>query len=180
MSNLTQRFLVTTLARSGLRPRTLALGCGILAFAACRGELPMSPQGQPAFAPAENKNKLVIPLDDISFTDVCPGGETLNVQFAGWLQIRFFDQPNNKNVELDIVHNTVTFTNATNESFVIQVVGPDRYYLEDGKLFVAIVGRGTEVFGRVVVDLSTDPPTTVFVAGKEIGHVLLLACEALT
>ncbi len=151
-----------------------------LPIAAC-GE-PTGPlQDQPAFAPAGNDNKFAFPIHD-EFSDVCPGGTEVDIVIDGWIQGRIFPQEKNRNVQLTVFHNTWTFSNSSSgETFVFHEVGPDHAYFDDGKLFVAVVGRVPfGHIGRLVFDLSTDPPAQVFSAGRDFGDLLLLACENIT
>ena len=138
-------------------------------------------QDQPAFAPAGNDNKFAFPVHD-EFSDVCPGGTEVDVVIDGWIQGRFFPQEKNRNVQLTVFHITWTFSNSSSgETFVFHEVGPDHAYFDDGKLFVAVVGRVPYGhIGRLLLDLSTDPPTQVFSAGRDFGDLLLLACENIT
>jgi hypothetical protein len=154
----------------------LATGCN-------NSELASPSTDRPALAqvPATgNDNKLVIPIDeDLPSTD-CGGGEILDVHQDGWIQVRIFPQPNNRNAELDVFHLVTTFTNSAGETFVFNEVGPDHYYFEAGDLFVATIGRigGAGVIGRILINLTTDE--VEFVAGKQFAGVEALACEALT
>ncbi len=148
----------------------------------CEGGGPVSPSNElPAFAPAGNDNKFVFPIHE-ELSDVCTGGAEVNVVIDGWVQGRFFQQANNKNVLLQVFHSTITFTNqATGETFVFRDVGPDHYSLDkDGNLVVAITGRstGSGVIGHVVINIDTDE--VLLVAGKEFGNVFTLGCEAVT
>jgi hypothetical protein len=146
-----------------------------LPIAAC-GE-PSGPlHDQPAFAPAGNDNKLVTPIH-IEVTEECSGGIPVDLVIDGWIQSRVFPQENNRNVQLTVYHNIWTFTNrSTGETYLFPEAGPDRVYIEGGKLFVAIVGRAPfGHIGRLVFDLSTG--TQVFSAGRDFGDLLLLACE---
>ena len=131
-------------------------------------------------APADgNGNKTVLTFDfDVSIT--CTGGEDLVANFVGWTQIRLFQQPNNRNVELDVFHAVVTISNDAGETFVFHDVGPDHYYVEDGNLIVTVTGRSTAsgVIGHVVFNLDTGEPELV--AGNAFGSLADLACDALT
>jgi hypothetical protein len=84
------------------------------------------------------------------------------------------------NLALTIFHIVVTFTNEAGETFVFNDVGPDRVYVKNGQLFIAITGRstGSNVIGHVVQNLTTGE--TVLEAGKEFGSVEEQACKALT
>jgi hypothetical protein len=150
----------------------------------CENSAPLSQStDSPALAKAPatgNDNKLVIPVDEDLPSADCGGGEILAGHLDGWVQVRFFGQPSNRNVELDIFHLIHTYTNSAGETFVFRDVGPDQFYIEDGNLIVATTGRssGSGVIGHVLINLTTGE--VEFVAGKEFGSVEALACEALT
>jgi hypothetical protein len=149
----------------------------------CENSEPASPStGTPTFAqggPATgNGNKEVVLIDE-RFPVECPGGEILEVHLSGWFQARLFPQPNNRNAQLTVFHQIITFTNTAGETFVFTEVGPDHAFFEDGILYVAVVGRlGGGLIGRLVFNPETGED--VFVAGKEFEGVEALACEALT
>jgi hypothetical protein len=139
-----------------------------------------------ATTPADgNGNKTVIPFDD-TFSVSC-GAETIALNIKGWVQIRTFDQANNRNVELDVFHGVLTYTNSAGETFVWHDVGPDHYYLDNGDLIVSISGTSTAsgniqrdqiVIGHVRLNLTTGEVD--FVAGNQPGNIDELACLALT
>ena len=59
-------------------------------------------------------------------------------------------------------------------TFTIRDAGPDMFFLRDGALHVALVGRsitGSSVVGRVVVNIDTDE--IVSVAGRLVGDEVL-------
>jgi hypothetical protein len=149
----------------------------------CENSEPASPSTDtPALAqvPATgNDNKLVFPVDEDLPTVECGGGKILDVHLEGWVQVRVFPQPSNRNVQLDIFHHVFTFTNSAGDTFVWNDVGPDHVYL-DGNFLVAVVGRsgGTGLIGRLVINLDTGE--VEFSAGKEIQDIFTLACELLT
>jgi hypothetical protein len=150
----------------------------------CDNSEPASPSTDtPVFAqvPATgNGNKIVVPFDEDFPTVDCGGGEILDVHFVGWIQMRVFDQPRNRNVQLNVFHSVITYTNSAGETFTFNDLGPDRVYFDDGNLVVAVVGRigGAGLIGRFVLNLGTD--VVEFFVGKDIGDVNALACEALT
>jgi hypothetical protein len=84
------------------------------------------------------------------------------------------------NLELNVFHLVFTFTNEAGETFVFNDVGPDRVYVKNGELFLAITGRSTAtgIIGHVVLNLTRGEP--VLVAGKEFAPLEDQACEALT
>jgi hypothetical protein len=146
----------------------------------CESPEPASPTtGTPAFAPATgNGHKFVLPIDDEDVVD-CGAGQFLTVHFRGWIQFRVFDEPVERNVELDVFHVVGIFTNTAGKTYRFNDVGPDRYYLDEGNLIISSSGRlGGGIIGHIVTNLTTGE--TVFVAGKEFAGVEALACEALT
>jgi hypothetical protein len=152
--------------------------------AGCEGPASVSsPNDTPEFArvPADGHgHKLVFPIDqDLAPVD-CGGGVVLDAHVKGWIQVRVFDQTGSRNVELDVFHNVITFTNPAGETYAWHDVGPDHYYLDrDGNLIVESSGRlGGGLIGRVVTNLTTGE--VLFVAGKEFAGVESLACAALT
>ena len=150
----------------------------------CENSTPVSQStDSPALAQAPapgNGNKLVFPVDEDLPSADCGGGEILDGHLDGWVQVRSFGQPSNRNVELDIFHLVHTYTNSAGETFAFRDVGPDHYYIEDGNVIVAVTGRssGSGVIGHVLINLTTGE--VEFVAGKEFGSVEALACQALT
>lgn len=139
-----------------------------------------------AQAPATgNGNKLVFPFD-LTLAVSC-GDEPVSLRLIGWVQVHLFDEGNSPNVELDVFHGVLTFTNSAGASFVWRDVGPDRYFLQDGELHLAISGRSTAsgnldredtVIGHVVLNLTTGE--VELVAGNAMGTIFAIACEALS
>ena len=156
--------------------------------AAPRRGIPSShPRAWRAETPADgNGNKLVIPID-VSFPVSC-GTQTISFNLKAWVQLRTFDQPNNRNVELDVFHGVLTYTNTAGQTFVWHDVGPDHYYLDkNGDLILTVTGpstasgnleRNQTVVGHVRMNLTTQE--VEFVAGKRVGNIDELACDALT
>jgi hypothetical protein len=162
--------------------RKLALTLVPLLLLACdRDPVVPSVPDTPLFSQAPvdgNGNKAVFRFD-VTFPVDC-STQTLTLNIHGWVQIRVFGQPNNRNVELDVFHGLWTFTNSAGKSFVWHDVGPDHYYIDtNGDLIVAITGRATEsgVIGTVRVNLTTGE--VKFVAGNQF-EITDLACAALT
>jgi len=173
-----------------MSPRMLGIVLAGISLSACGSESfqassdPIAVQAQ---SPAGgNGNKLVIPLD-FGFPVSC-GSETIAFHLVGWVQIRTFDQPNNRNVELDVFHGVLTYTNSAGQTFVWHDVGPDHYYLDkNGDLIVTVTGTSTAsgnlernqiVIGHVRINLTTQQ--VEFVAGNQRGTIDALACAALT
>jgi hypothetical protein len=158
----------------------LSIAFGLLSCDPSAPGSPASPSNDPSFAPADNPNKLVFTFDETTNV-TCSGGEVLSRNQKGWVQVLLFTGAGTKNVELDVFHQEITFTNTAGETFAFLDVGPDRYYLnKQGELVIAITGRstGSGVIGHVVINLDTGE--VELVAGKEFGTALRLACEALT
>jgi hypothetical protein len=165
---------------SSLTAVLLAVPVGTLLLG-CENSEPASPSTDtPAFAqlPATGHgNKEVIPIDVALPSVDCGGGKVLQEHANGWLQVRVFDQP--KNVELDVFHSVITFTNSAGETFRLTDVGPDRVYFDGENLVVALMGRiASENFiGRLVFNANTGE--VEFAAGKD-NDINALACQALT
>ncbi len=131
-------------------------------------------------------NKAVFHWDD-TYPVTCGNGEELTLHDVGWAQFKIFGPPNNRNVELGVFHIVVTYANAHGDTWVWRDVGPDHLYVDGDELFVTITGRSTAsgnvdrdviVVGHVVLNLTSGE--VVFVAGRELGTVDDLACDALT
>ena len=133
-----------------------------------------------AQAPASgNGNKFVMSVNE-QFPVDC-NGEQLTGNLTGWFQGRLFSQPRNPNVELTVFHFLWTFTNSAGETFLFRDVGPNRVHFDSrtGELVVELTGRvGGLVIGHIRINLNTGE--TEFIAGKEVGELEALACEALT
>ena len=160
-----------------------ALTSAVFLVTGCAQSDAVSPSGSPpAFAntPASgNGNKEVFTISGNTVI-TCPNGETLHRNFDGWLQVRTFGGPGNRNVELDVFHLVRTYTNSEGETYVFNDVGPDRYYLdEDGNLILEVSGRsGGGFIGHLVLNLTTGE--VELRVGREFGAPADLACEALT
>ena len=166
----------------------------MLIMYSCSNELFDEPTGSESFyneqislkgTPANgNGNKVVMDFD-FSYTIDC-SSETLSVNVNGWGQFMVFGQPKNPNVDLGVFHVVITYTNPAGETWIWRDVGIDHQYMEDGELFVSIVGRSTAsgnidrdeiVVGHVVLNLDTGE--TVFTAGRELGVLDDMACDML-
>ncbi len=166
---------------------------GVAFVLGCDGPGPLSPVSGDQLSlnkggvPSDgNGNKAVFEFD-INTPVTCSSGEVINRNDFGWAQYRVFGPPNNRNVLLGIFHDVITYTNADGDTFVWRDVGADRYYIDDGHLFVSITGRSTAsgninrdeiVVGHCVLNLTTGE--VVFLAGNEFGNLDDLACDALT
>ncbi|MBW3553145.1 MAG: hypothetical protein KY466_06535 [Gemmatimonadetes bacterium] len=169
--------------RQGL---TTVLVGTIFIASGCADRDPLSPvsSDEPLFAqtPADgNGNKEVIPIDFfIPDWTICESGEPLDLKVNGWVQVRFFDQPDNRNIQLTAVQLVVTYSNSAGETFVWHEVGVDRVYFDqNGDLIVSSTGRigPAGLIGHLILNLTTG---AVERAGKEFGSNNALACDALT
>ena len=182
-TQLPRSFSPSSIQRNALALRRNLLFAVVLSLvASCDTSGPVSPKADGlalAKTPSDgNGNKLVFPIDEEDVVD-CGADEFLNVHFAGWIQVRIFDEPVKRNVELAVYHVVATFTNTSGQTYKFNDAGPDRYYLENGSLIVASSGRiGGGLIGHRVINLTTGE--TEFIAGKEFAGVEALACEALT
>jgi hypothetical protein len=169
---------------SSLTAMFLAVPVGTLfLLGGCQSSESVSPSSDDpvlARAPATgNGNKFVVPVDE-EFPVDC-GGEQLTGSVTGWFQGRFFSQPRNPNVELDVFHFLWTFTNSGGETFTFHDVGPNRVHFDPktGELFLELTGRvAGAIIGHLTINLNTGE--VEFAAGQDVGGLEALACEALT
>ena len=166
------RHLLTALAIGAL---CIALGCS-----SADSTAPLTAaRASFAVVPADGSgNKVIIPVD---FTDAvsCPDGTDLTRHVTGWVQERVFNQDGNRHVVLDVTHIAFIFTNSAGESYVWREVGPDLFWIENGDLMLASIGRvGGLVIGVFKLNLTTGE--VVLLAGKEVPARFILACQALT
>jgi hypothetical protein len=165
---------------------TVALLCSTAVFAGCGadgGSAEPSPTSAAfAAAPATgNGHKVVIPIDEDEPNIDCGGGEILALHIEGWIQVRTFTEGRNRNVELDMFHLVLKYTNSAGKTFTFQDAGPDHTYIDkNGDLIVASSGRlNGGLIGHIVTDETTGEVQRV--AGKQFaGGSDALACEALT
>ena len=167
---------------------TIVLLASAVALAGCGGEGgsgPVEPSSAPAAfaeAPATgNGHKLVIPIDEDEANIDCGGGDILELHIQGWIQVRTFPQVSKHNVETEMFHLVLTYTNTAGNTFTFQDAGPDHTYIDkNGDLIVASSGRlNGGLIGHIVTNETTGE--VQLVAGKEFaGGSDALACEALT
>ena len=82
---------------------------------------------------------------------------------------------------LDVFGIRATYRNPdTGATFRYRDIGPDRLFVKDGRLYVAVTGRssGSGVIGVVVIDLETGE--AVHVAGNDVGDFYAGMCETLS
>jgi hypothetical protein len=112
-------------------------------------------------------------------TEVC--GFPVEVTLAGHIIGRLFPEDGRSPVDITTFAARGTYTNpATGASVRFTDAGPDRWYLKDGVLYLAITGRsvsGSGVIGIVVFD--TDTWDIVHQAGNEVGWYLDWICPQL-
>ncbi len=81
---------------------------------------------------------------------------------------------------LDVYGIRATYRNPdTGATFRYRDIGPDRAFVKDGRVYVAVTGRssGSGVIGVVVIDIATGD--VVHVAGNDVGDFYAGMCEAL-
>jgi len=127
-------------------------------------------------APSDgNGNKIVFPIN-VTSTLTCANGAVLTRSDVGWAQAHALT--GGPNVELDVFHDVITFTNANGSSFVWRDVGPNRAFMQDGQLVIQVTGRADGDLGTFVIDAATG--NVIFSAGPDRGPVADQACAALS
>ena len=163
-----------------MQRRCIVMIVASLALAACQ-ENATSPshtasQALLSGAPSDgNGNKLVFPIN-VTTTLTCADGAVLTRSDVGWVQAHALT--GGPNLELDVFHDVITFTNANGDSFVWRDVGPNRVFMQDGNLVIQVSGRADGNLGTFVIDAATGH--VVFSAGPDLGPVDDQACAALS
>lgn len=160
-----------------------ALAAAAVFISACGADpalAPEEPEVRGGSTPADgNGNKFVFAIDENLPVDC--GSDVLNLHAEGWAQFKLFTGAGNRNIELDVWHIVLTYSNSAGETWVHRDVGPDHWYFDqDGNLIVSITGRSTwsGVIGHVVFNFTTGEAELV--AGNAFGNVDAVACAALT
>ena len=83
-------------------------------------------------------------------------------------------------LQLDVYGIRATYRNPENgRQFQYRDIGPDRLFVKDGRVYVAVTGRssGSGVIGVVVIDIETNE--IVHEAGNDVGDFYAGMCETL-
>lgn len=112
--------------------------------------------------------EVVLLEDSAVFDEVCPGFP-VRIDFTGKETYIVFGEGARRVGEIDTYLYVTTYTNTQNgTSLSIRDSGPDRWYVDDGRLYIAVTGRpttSTGVIGVVIIDFETFD--IVFQAGNE-------------
>lgn len=136
-------------------------------------------------APADGNGNAVVIEFDGQYPVEC-ASETILAEYSGWARYRWFGPEKNRNIQLGVFHFVFTFTNSSGETWIWRDVGIDRLYMRNGNLYVSVIGTSTAsgtvnfdevVVGHVIINLTTNE--VEFVAGRELGALEDLACNAL-
>jgi hypothetical protein len=118
--------------------------------------------------------------ESASLTEEC--GFPVRARNAGHIIIQVFPAGSRKMQQLDHYNIRATYTNLETGAYVLlRDIGPDRWYVRDGKAYVAVTGRATTstgVIGQVVIDLETGE--TVKSVGNDVGVFWDRLCAALS
>ena len=136
---------------------------------------------------AAGPERTLIDLDDPQidveesafWSDEC--GFDVAANNRGFIRYTVFPAGRRSVLEIDHYGIRATYTNvATGTSARLQDIGPDRFYVRDGRAYVAVTGRsttGTGTIGQVVFDLETNE--IVHQAGRDVGLFQDALCDAL-
>ncbi len=112
-------------------------------------------------------------------TEQC--GVPVSASNAGHIIIQVFPDGRRSVFGIDHYNIRATYTNlATGATVRLRDIGPDRWYIRDGKAYLGVTGRSTTfsgVIGLVVFDLETEE--IVKSAGNEVGIFWDTICDAL-
>ena len=109
-------------------------------------------------------------------------GFAVDAQVSGRIQAVVYPEGRRHVIEIDHYVQRVTYTNLeTGRVVKLRDIGPDRFYIRDGRLYVAVTGRAVTSqgnIGQVVIDLETNE--VVFRAGNDVGLFNDQLCDALS
>ena len=154
-----------------------AFACGLaVLLPACGDGSPVTTAPEAGDRPVLAGPPIFVNLDDPEieaeesafFTEFC--GFPVTVDLEGGFQILLVSaspRAKRQTVELHNFRLRYTFTNAAGESTKETVAGPDRFYIQDGQLFLAITGRSIGGIGLFVINLETGE--VVKIAGRDPG-----------
>ena len=102
--------------------------------------------------------------------------------YAGHILVKTLDRAGPGTVALTVYGMRIDYRNPANGAvYKARDIGPDRVYVKDGVLFVAVTGRsegGTGVVGVVKINLETGE--VVHQSGNEIGFLYDHLCDDLS
>ena len=98
-------------------------------------------------------------------------GFPVEADLGGQIGVLVFPGGRSSVQELDLYAIRATYVNPSTGAWIkLRDIGPDRFFVKAGRLYVAVTGRssnGSGVYGTVVIDLETDE--VVHSAGKDAG-----------
>ena len=159
------------------RLRVLAL---IVSLGALLGAAPAVLAAGPSHV-VDSLNDPQIDIDESAWaSDWC--GFAVDAQVSGRIAGLEFAVDGRSVVALNIYGVRVTYTNVETGAVVrLRDIGPDRFFVKDGRAYVAVTGRasnGTGVFGVVIFDLETGE--LVHQAGNDQGVFNDWFCDAIS
>ena len=159
------------------RARVLAL---IFAAVALLGVAPAAMAAGPSHA-VDTLNDPQMDIDESAWaSDWC--GFAVDAQVSGRIGSLEFAEDGRSVIGLNIYGVRVTYTNVETGAVVrLRDIGPDRFFMKDGRAYVAVTGRasnGTGVIGVVIWDLETDE--LIHVAGNDQGVFNDWFCDAIS
>ena len=102
--------------------------------------------------------------------------------YAGHIQFKTLDRTGPGTIDLAVYGIRIDYRDPANgATYKSRDIGPDRVYVQDGVLFVAVTGRsegGAGVVGVVKIDLETGE--IVHQSGNEIGFLYDHLCDDLS
>jgi hypothetical protein len=123
-------------------------------------------------------NDPAIDVDESAWaSNLC--GFPVDADVSGHIQVIAHDGTGHV-LGLDVYGIRATYRNPdTGATFHYRDIGPDRVFVKDGRVYVAVTGRssGSGVIGVVVIDVEADE--VVHVAGNDVGDFYDGMCETL-
>jgi hypothetical protein len=159
-----------------MRP-TLRVLATLASLAVVLAAAPAALAGPPA-REVISLNDPAIDVDESAWaSDLC--GFPVDADVSGHIQVIAHDGTGHV-LGLDVYGIRATYRNPdTGATFHYRDIGPDRVFVKDGRVYVAVTGRssGSGVIGVVVIDVEADE--VVHVAGNDVGDFYDGMCETL-
>jgi hypothetical protein len=158
----------------------LTLAAATIAVGGCGPDAAVAPTATApalATAPSDGNGNMIVLEYDIPGTVDC-GSETITSSISGWVKVKLGQHFENRAPRLDVYQLVFSYSNAAGETFVLHDVGPDRFWEEDGIIYIQKAGRVEGHIGTTRFNLLTGE--VVFIAGPDRGWLDDQACAALT
>ena len=137
-----------------------------------------------AAGPTHSRVSFNEPADDVSeseaISEFC--GFPIDADIAGFIRVTDHSSKTNGTVHKASYHIRIHYRNPANgAAYYMRDIGPDREYIKDGVLHVAVTGRSEAGTGRTgVTKINLETGEIVHQSGRELGFVYDHLCDSLS